>query len=285
MRIREKLAKNWGSALIFLFAWPLVISHQPYQSSCCSLATGTVTLYPAELRLKPSATSNSLVETVETVGSCNPVSGAADASVQWNSPRAPLRLRGGAEEEDSQGYRSAYRFFCKVDKIGTKTFGSGFWAFLKSLAGLDEKSLRKKRTVAEELAAIHSELDALRNCSEELVDRKVWYFITQGPSYFLDPSMHFMRYIRGDEKKVRAAMVYLQKPPANALNLTLAKRIALLAAPPPGGFGLTPARINEALYRSKMRDPTAKRSEEYDPDRPTDGDFVEEVHNLTAGAA
>ena len=153
-----------------------------------------------------------------------------------------LCLRGGAS--------SVFELLETIDKVGSKTFGNGLWAFLKSVVGLG--NTKEKRSVKEDLEDIQKEMASKKSASA-LNDRRIMYFVTQGPTYFLNPMVYLLRYVRGTEKQVHAAVVYLQDPPERAANRTMEQHLAALAAPPPEGFGLSRARIREALYRANVK--------------------------------
>jgi hypothetical protein len=163
-------------------------------------------------------------------------------------PKAMLRESKNLQLRGGEG--SFFSVFETLDKAGTKTFGNGLWEFLKSMVGLG--STRVQRSPKEDLAALQKEMES-RKQKDNLKDRRTMYFVMQGPSYFLNPVVHLLRYIRGTEKQVRAAVIYLQDPPERAANHTMEQHLAALAAPPPEGFGLSRARIREALYRANIK--------------------------------
>lgn len=86
----------------------------------------------------------------------------------------------------------------------------------------------------------------------KIKDSRTLYLFSQGLVYALNPMTHVARYMRGTERQVRDAVVFLQDPPKWAEGLSQQKRVDVLAAVVPKGFGLTPARIKEALYRAGM---------------------------------
>ena len=154
-----------------------------------------------------------------------------------------LHLRGGES--------SFFKLIESIDAAGSRTFGNGLWAFIKSIVGLGKS--RETRSVEEDLAAIQKQMQDRKGSADTSVsiqkqmearkpkpglkDRRLLYFIVQGPTYFLNPMVHLLRYVRSTEQQVRAAVVYLQDPPESVANRTFEQHLAALAAPPPGGFG------------------------------------------------
>jgi len=146
-----------------------------------------------------------------------------------------LSLRGG--EGDG--------LFDKLDSMMISVMGKNIWGVLKSALGLSDT--RVKRTVEQDLLLTRLEMQAEK--VEGKQDRKMLYYLSEGPFFFANPFTWLLRHMRSTEEEVRTAILYLQ---VNQVNMTVPEMKKILAKPGPKGFGMTPARINEAVFRSAV---------------------------------
>jgi len=84
---------------------------------------------------------------------------------------------------------------------------------------------------------------------KDKTDRKLLYYLSQGPAFFANPFTWLMRYARNTDDEVKTAILYLH---VHKANMTVPEMTKVLAAPGPKGFGMTKARISEALFRSAV---------------------------------
>jgi hypothetical protein len=115
---------------------------------------------------------------------------------------------------------------------------------LKSVLGLSD--MRPKRSVSRDLLLTRLEMQAENTT---LTDRRLLYYLSQGPTFFANPLTWMLRHMRGTEEEVRIAILFLH---VNQVNMTVPEMRKLLAAPGPKGFGMTNARISEAVFRSAV---------------------------------
>jgi hypothetical protein len=92
--------------------------------------------------------------------------------------------------------------------------------------------------------ATSERLAALRG---EEKDRRLMYFVSQGPSFFLNPTTFLLRYMRGTDALVSTAVLYIHAH-HTAKGVRAVK--AFLEGSPPEGLGMTPAQVAEAIFRS-----------------------------------
>jgi len=146
-----------------------------------------------------------------------------------------LRMRGG------EG------IFDDIDKMGQSIMGNGLWKFVKLAIGWREKV---QHTVEEDLE-ICRKITSRHVKKSNMVDRKLLYFISQGPTFFANPVTYLLRYMRGTEVQVAKAVSFLNenkdKLSTNEMKEHLSK------AESKGGLGLTPARVSEALFRASIQ--------------------------------
>jgi hypothetical protein len=98
---------------------------------------------------------------------------------------------------------------------------------------------------SERLAALRTELK--EQLSGEEKDRRLMYFVSQGPAFFLNPTTFLLRYMRGTDALVSTAVMYIHAH-HTAKGIRAVK--AFLEGSPPEGLGMTPAQVAEAIFRS-----------------------------------
>mmetsp|Transcript_59580 Transcript_59580/g.50470 ORF Transcript_59580/g.50470 Transcript_59580/m.50470 type:complete len:257 (+) Transcript_59580:3-773(+) len=155
---------------------------------------------------------------------------------------ASLRLRGGDDAEDDE-FKTPSE---KLDRVMKATLGNTVWSMVKALIGWHEKP---KRSPSQDLKELQDEAEA-RKKRGAITDRKLWYFLSMGPIYALNPLTHVSRLIAGTEKTVRSALLVVN---AERDNMSFADiRAKLMAPKSKGGMGLTSSRVSEVFYRASI---------------------------------
>jgi len=155
---------------------------------------------------------------------------------------ALLRLRGGAEEEDSE----SKTIFDTIDGVMKVTLGRTAWGVIKAIIGWRD---RPKRSPSKDLKELQEEM-AARKKRGEIIDRKMLYFFSKGPVYALNPLTHLSRFLAGTERTVKSGVLFVN---AERGKMSVADMRAKLMAPKSkGGMALKPTRVGEVFYRADI---------------------------------
>ena len=120
-----------------------------------------------------------------------------------------LRLRGGISTLRS--------IFDSIEESGKQVFGTGLWAFLKNMVGLG--STRMQNSPEQDLKELQHQMNMTREMrNNSYPDRQFLYFLSQGPTFFLNPMVYLLRYVRGTEKTMREAIVFLHSNAVSRLD-------------------------------------------------------------------